>query len=413
MAGPFALEPPNTVWVTQPWGKIRRSADGGDNWTVVSDSPGGTQCLSIDLATVPHTLYVGLYEQGIYTSTNNGASWLEANNGLELLLIPITIAVDPKQPSYLYTAARYPGGFRSTDGGVSWKQLKDVPYLCTFAVHPRTTNIVYAGGDCDRCATIYLSTDHGESWIGVYTPPVIAEGGSQAIYALAIDPIIPTNIYASGVNNMPDGQEGVVLHSTDGGFSWRTVFKLPSQWRGFNVLAINPASPSTVYAAVRDCSGGYPCTPTLYRSHDSGANWTAVLTSNRTFCSVVTDQWRNAVYAADENYKVFKSTDGGDSWVVIRQPPFQPGDPPSGSLLVIDPRVPYLYLAGMGWVGHSQDGGNTWENLNTGLAWGLNPTALALDTSTITQTLYLGANGIWTYSQAWPGSVINLPFVRK
>jgi len=89
-----------------------------------------------------------------------------------------------------------------------------------------------------------------------------------------------------------------------------------------------------------------------------------------------------------------KSTDGGDNWSTILQSPQQKGDAPSGYPLAIDPRVPtFPYPAGMGWVGRSGHGDSTWEDLSTGLPRSLNPTALALDSPILTQTLYLGANG--------------------
>jgi len=99
---------------------------------------------------------------------------------------------------------------------------------------------------------------------------------------------------------------------------------------------------------------------------------------------------------------------------MILQSPQQKGDAPSGYPLALDPRVrTFLYLAGMGWVGRSGDGDSTWEDLSTGLPRSLNPTALALDSSIHTQTLYLGANGVWAYSQRWPGSIVYLPFLVK
>lgn len=418
-AGPFVLEPPNTVYVAQASGKIARSTDGGDSWVEMGDPPGGVQSLAIDVASTPPTLYVGPYQRGVYTSTDSGVNWTEANNGLEIPLLPRAITVDPKRPDYLYTAGGYPGGFRSTDGGGTWQQLQGVPYLYAFAVHPFTTSIVYAGGDCDCCATIYRSADSGVSWTGVYTAPVIAEGGEQAIYVLAIDPLAPTNIYACGVDRPQQGasQEGVILRSAGGGSAgtWTRVYTVTTRSRGFEVLAINPVTTSMVYAAAEDCSGGYPCIGTLYRTTNDGQNWTAVLTSSRVFRSLVIDHWRpDLVYAADEGYTVYKSMDGGDNWSVILEMPQQEGDPSSGYLLAVDPRVPtYLYLAGMGSVGRSTDGGSTWENLNAGLPWSLNPTALALDSSTISQTLYLGANGVWTYSQAWSGSIVYLPLALR
>ena len=253
----------------------------------------------------------------------------------------------------------------------------------------------------------------------MYTSPVITQGGFHGIRALAIDPLTPTTIYAAGVESTPGvAPKAMILHSAGGGDvgTWTQVFTVTTSQQGFNVLvAVNPVTPSIVYAGLQDCGGGPACRSTLYRSIDDGQNWTAVLTSTRSFRSLAIDQWQpNVVYAADEGYIVYKSTDGGDNWVVILQPPQQEGDPASGHLLAIDPRVPsFLYLAGMGWVGRSRDGGSTWESLNAGLPWTLNPTALTLDTSTMTQTLYLGASGIWTYSQPWPGFIVYLPLALR
>lgn len=158
------------------------------------------------------------------------------------------------------------------------------------------------------------------------------------------------------------------------------------------------------------------CAGNLYRTTDGGQSWTSVFTSTGAIRSLAIDRWNpSIVYAGDANYKVYKSTDGGDNWDVILAAPQQEGGPSSGDLLAIDPHVPsYLYLAGMGWVGRSTDGGDTWEDLNARLPQSIYPTAFALDSSTITQTLYLGGGGgVWVYSQPWPGSMVYLPLVLK
>ena len=411
-AGPFALELPNTVWVAEAWGKIRRSTDGGDNWEEIGDSPGGSQRLVIDLTSTPAVLYAGLYNQGVWRSTD-GRDWAEANNGVELPLVPNSIVVDPQRPNYLYTAGGYPGGFRSTDGGDSWQELRDVPHLDSFAVHPLTTSIVYAGGANDLGPTILRSTDSGEHWTGGYTSTVIGQGGYQRIYTLDISPVDPSVLYAGGVSRPPDAPpQGVILRSSDGGLSWTEVHTLTTRWKGFDVLATDPVNTSVVYAAVEDCSAGYPYIPTVHRSTNDGQDWEQVLTSNRIFTSLVID-WQGHIYVANEGYLVQKSTDGGDSWVVIRQSPMTGEDPPSGHLLAMGPRRASLYLAGMGWVGRSRDGGNTWEHLSDGLPHSLNPTALAIASDAEGRTLYLGGNGIWTYTLPWPVSAAFLPVVWK
>lgn len=412
-AGPFALEPPNTIYVAEASGDVWKSTDRGDHWDDVGDSPGDGECLAIDLGLDRHLLYAGLYDRGVHTATTDSPeTWTEANNGIEISVIPRVIAVDPERPDYLYTAGGYPGCFRSTDAGASWHQLSDVPYLYSFAIHPVTTSIVYAGGDNDQGPSILRSSDSGVSWTGVYTSPDL-DGRTLRIRALAIDPIAPTTIYAGAEDWTPLApSEALILRSDSGGEveTWTEVYTRTSSWSGgFDVLAINPLSTSIVYAAHQDCTRQQECTGDLYRTTDSGQSWTLVLTSTLAIRSLAIDRWNpSIVYAANANYNVQKSTDGGDNWDVIVSCP-----PPCGDLLALDPRVPsYLYLAGMGWVGRSSDGGDTWENLNAGLPWSIYPTAFALDTSSsiTTPTLYLGANGVWAYN---PRSALYLPLVLK
>ena len=419
-AGPFVIEPPNTVYVVQASGVVWRSTDGGDHWDDVGDSPGAGECLDIDLGPDPHLLYAGLYDRGVYTATTDTpVTWTVANNGIEIPVIPNVIAVDPARPNYLYTAGGYPGGFRSTNGGASWHELEGVPYLYSFAIHPVNTSIVYAGGDNDSGPSILRSSDSGVNWTGVYTSPVL-DGHALCIRALAVDPVAPTTIYAGGEEWTPgERSTALILRSDSGGEvgTWTEVYTRTNSWTGgFAVLAINPVTASIIFAAHEDCSMQQECAGNLYRTTDGGQSWTSVFTSTGAIRSLAIDRWNpSIVYAGDANYKVYKSTDGGDNWDVILAAPQQEGGPSSGDLLAIDPHVPsYLYLAGMGWVGRSTDGGDTWEDLNARLPQSIYPTAFALDSSTITQTLYLGGGGgVWVYSQPWPGSMVYLPLVLK
>jgi hypothetical protein len=113
------------------------------------------------------------------------------------------------------------------------------------------------------------------------------------------------------------------------------------------------------------------------------------------------------IYAATRGpYDVYKSTDGGDSWTLIRSnnPPFEE---PSGYLLAIDPNAPsHVYLGGWGYIAETPDGGKTWSGehgdpLNNGTPQ-MEPTALTVDNGTVTQTLYAGFSGVWAYSRPAP-----------
>src|SRR5204862_1573640 len=87
----------------------------------------------------PNTIYVGMGESpirgnvshgdGVYKSTDAGKTWKHV--GLEDTRQIARIRVHPKNPDLVYVAAlghlygpnKQRGVFRSSDGGVSWKQV--------------------------------------------------------------------------------------------------------------------------------------------------------------------------------------------------------------------------------------------------------------------------------------------------
>jgi hypothetical protein len=86
--------------------------------------------------------------------------------------------------------------------------------------------------------------------------PVGPTGGT--VFALAIDPSSPTTLYA-GLVEAPGG----VFKSTDGGATWRESGPDHTE-RSVWALAIDPSMPATLYAGTE---GG------IYKSSDGGATW--------------------------------------------------------------------------------------------------------------------------------------------
>ena len=78
---------------------------------------------------------------------------------------------------------------------------------------------------------------------------------SQTVNAIAIDPVVPQNVYLAG----PSG----LYRSSDGGLTW---VDLKAQLDSAPVaLALDPRHPATVFALLAN--------GTLLRSDDSGATW--------------------------------------------------------------------------------------------------------------------------------------------
>src|SRR5207247_10522252 len=135
---------------------------------------------------------------------------------------------------------------------------------------------------------------------------------STHIFALAIDPLVPSTLYAGTFKNG-------VFKSTDGGASWtpaNTGLPAPPPPGAFqnpmvHALVIDPNNPATLYAAVNDeWSLG------VFSSGDGGANWVKTGLRAGTFIPALAIDPSNSLtlYAASDGQGVFKTTDGGVSW---------------------------------------------------------------------------------------------------
>src|SRR5207249_7197462 len=103
-----------------------RAAEGGINsWTSTNGPNGGPiGALAIDPVT-PATLYAGTDSNGVFKSTNGGASWSAVNTGLTAKTVSI-LAVDPQTPATLYAATQSGWSgvvFKSTNGGGRWSAV--------------------------------------------------------------------------------------------------------------------------------------------------------------------------------------------------------------------------------------------------------------------------------------------------
>ncbi len=145
-------------------------------------------------------LYVGTLGEGIFLSTNNGTSWTAVNSGLTNMFVP-SFAVSGMD----LFAGTLGGVFLSTNNGTSWTKVNSgltnmfVPSLAVIG-----TNLfagTFGGG-------VFLSTNNGTSWTEVNNGLT-----SNIVYSLAIS---GTNLFAGTI-------DGGVFLSTNNGTSWTAV----------------------------------------------------------------------------------------------------------------------------------------------------------------------------------------------
>ncbi len=155
------------------------------------------------------------------------------------------LAIDPQTPSALY-AGTCGGVFQTTNSGGSWSPVNtglsgDALFVSAVAIDPHTPSTLYIGGgvSCGReCqnGAVFRSTDSGDTWSAIDSG---LSGAVVTVNVLAIDPATPSTLYA--------GTDGGVFKSTNSGGSWTAVNADLNSF-SVDVLAINPTSRSTLYA---------------------------------------------------------------------------------------------------------------------------------------------------------------------
>ena len=274
-----------------------------------------------DLAVRPQvsgTLYavVGTPDNGtntkIYTTTDGAANWtaVYTSSGEKHNAVAVT-------GTLAYAVGQ--GGssqdliVKSDDGGVSWTQVftgasgYDQHWFSAVAINPVTPTTVYAAGveqdqSGNYTGVVYESLNGGANWTRALTES--AGCCAASFYALAINPVTPTTVYAAGYGS--DSNRYRVIYRYDGA-NWTRVYSQTMDDAGylFNSLLVHPLTPTTVYAGT-PWGDGY-----LYRSMNEGATWNRVLTD--TAGRLLAFDPPNTVYAIGGCDNVYSSTVGGSA----------------------------------------------------------------------------------------------------
>lgn len=142
-----------------PSSYIMNSRDGGDTWTEQFSSLERIQQIVLDPKN-DSTLYASSNGNGIYKTTDSGATWDLVFNALAFDLGRMEIAVSPSNPHVVYFAAESFKArlFKSNDGGINWFEIVNLEGLLgnwmgeqgwydnTVAVHPFDESSVFVGG---------------------------------------------------------------------------------------------------------------------------------------------------------------------------------------------------------------------------------------------------------------------------
>ena len=306
------------------------------------------------------------------------------------VLSVLALAGTARAASTLYAATKT-GPFKSTDSGVTWKQLivtsndsslPGQPEVFAIVVDPQTTSTVYGFarfGPNGQTLAFIKSVDAGANWSVVSKPTFTYTYAGAAL--LAIDPVKTSVLYTMNASN------GLEV-STDGGVTWTapTIAKPAGSSSGgttnqpaLHGVAVDPNHSGVVYVVGGNGSfhtgKGY-----LLKSTDFGNTWTELTTTagfgDRIFINPknsleIYGTSLGVIGCTDPNGMcgIYKSTDGAQSWTELNIP--------EGAVqnVAIDITPGLLYAAAYDGL----ENANVWSSADGGISWKTNfPDSTAL-----------------------------------
>ncbi len=246
----------------------------------------------------------------------------------------VAVAGVASEPRTFYFGGAAGGVWKSTDGGISWRNVSDKFFktapVGALAVAPSDPNVIYAGmgesfirGDMMTGDGIYKSTDAGKTW------QHMGLSGTHVISEIAVDPRNAEVVYVAALGHVfgPNPERGV-YKSSDGGRTWKRVLYRDEN-TGAVDISIDPHNPRILFASLWQAyrkpwvmSSGGPGSG-LYRSTDGGDTWTNISDHPGLPAGIlgkigvsVSGADPNRVYAIIEakNGGVFRSDDDGATW---------------------------------------------------------------------------------------------------
>ncbi|WP_127018569.1 WD40/YVTN/BNR-like repeat-containing protein [Flagellimonas beolgyonensis] len=252
-----------------------------------------------------------------------------------------TVTGVTNDPNLYYMGTAGGGVWKTSDAGNSWECISDGYFggsIGAVAVSESDPNIIYVGegeqtlrGNVSSGKGLWKSMDAGETW------QFIGLDDSEHIARIRIHPKNPDIVYVAAIGNLwkPNKTRGV-YRSTDGGKNWEQILYV-SDKAGAGDLIMDPNNSRILYAATWEMKrNGYRM--------DSGG----------------------------PDSKMFKSTDGGDTWTDISTRSGLPGFPWGIVGIAVSPldsdRIWAIIEAKDGGVFRSDDAGVTWKKINTNRA---------------------------------------------
>ncbi|MDO9000593.1 MAG: T9SS type A sorting domain-containing protein [Bacteroidota bacterium] len=344
---------PNTLIAATSDGMFH-SLNAGNTWSLVKTGyfvdaeyrPGDT------------TTVYAVSNGGFIKSTDGGSSYSNISIATSLQSSRLSLAVTPADDNYIYIMAGstnngFGGLYRSTNTGANWTLMSSSPNIMGWSTNgsdvggqawydiaidasPTNKNEITVGG-----VNSWKSLNGGTSW--TLNTHWYGGGGKPYVHA-----DLHFVLYTSGTTCYL-GTDGGVARTTNSGSSWTTING------NMNIAQIYKMGQSTTNPN-KIITGHQDNGTNLL----NGASWSSVYGGDGMDCFI---DWNNdnTMVASSQNGNFARSTNGGASFVGITNG--LTGNGPWVAPIVQDPQTPTTYYCGYQQLFKSTNQGTTWTQL--------------------------------------------------
>ena len=355
--------------------KVYKSTDWGATW---DDAFNGLPNITImDLAFDPAyspsnlVIYAATDGEGIFRTIDGAASWVPATAGIIPQIKDLVHSPDYNNDQTLFVGSWGGGVHKSNNGGASWMKsgLSNL-WVEALAISPNygSDQTLFAGAD----SGVYKTVNGGLSWVNKSTG--ITNRPNPAL-AISPDYAVDQTVFAGSRGGYGDG----VFKTTNGGDTWvqeKTGFITnpledhASIWS----LAISPGytNDQTIFAGLYYGDG-------VFKSTNGGLNWTQVLDAVSALTLGISPDYGNdgTIFAGTLGSGVYRSQNFGSSWTqvlnktnaeFIHQIVLSPNFDTDGIVYAAAGGNWLFNRPGEGGIWRSIDGGDSWVRIYEGLS---------------------------------------------
>ena len=282
-------------------GGIYSSSNNGANWVDHNATISTLQYMSADYDPVnPSLMQGGTQDNNKQTSTNNGLVWIQRTTGDGGYTI-----IDAESPNFVY--GQYVNGSiqRSNNSGTNFGEITPTGssgglFYNPYEMAPGNSQFIVFARANVWVTPNARTVSSGSGWTQIATTAVL--GGSASGIGIG-NGTTPTRIYM-GTSN------GRILLTSNGGTNWTTVTGFPY----VSDFAVDKTNDAICYASC----GGTSATKVL-KTTNGGLNWTNI-SGNIPLAAVNSLILRNAaprVLFAGTDLGVYMTTNEGASWALL------------------------------------------------------------------------------------------------